>query len=324
MITALNDEVFFNHAKIRSHKTLHPENLKKINELITYTFPGLLSALQEFEISSCISRELRSELTLPRTTIYSRLLKCWENDLRNEIRLIKPSVKVVNLIDLHMCKYVINDLITAVSTGSRETTYLDTSLVEYLKTDEEVNKVISVMSRKGFMNNVILSVLKEYRKMKIKELDVNELSRKLSVSYFRNLENTLRELNVSPYGLRCVGFLKEFEGSKPRLRKALIEERDLRTVATVLTQRQREVVLRASKNTHEFEYVLSILPARFCHDLLKSLPVSADTLLDYLLLKDVEFSLLSYVIYLINSEYPQDLIKEEVRRWLELYESITE
>ncbi|MEO3993300.1 MAG: hypothetical protein QN229_03185 [Desulfurococcaceae archaeon TW002] len=319
----VSDEIFFNYIKIRTHRTLHPENIKRINELVTYTFPGLLSALQEFEISSCLGRELRSDLPLSRIIIYSKLLKCWENDLRNVIRLIKPSENVVNVIDLYISKYVINDLTGIISAGLKETTYLDTSVAESLKTAKEVSEIISVMSKKGFMNEVISTILGEYRRMKISELDVGKLSRKLSTSYFRSLENTLRKLNVSSYGLRCVEFLKEFEEAKPLLRKTLLKKRDLRTVATMLTQKQREVILRASKNTHDFEYVLSILPTHSCHNMLKSLPVSADTLLDYLLLKEIEFSFLSYVIYLINSGYSLDLIKEEVRRWLEFYESIT-
>lgn len=324
MVITANDEIFFNRIKIRSHKTLYPENMKRINELATYTFPGLLSALQGFEASSCVSRELRSGLALSRTATYSKLLKCWESDLRNTIRLIKPSKDVVSLIDLYVGKYVINDLIGIIGTGLKETTYLDTHVVESLKTAKEVSEVISMMSKRGLMSEVLSSVLEEYRKLKISELNVSELSRKLSLSYFRSLENSLRRLSVSSYGLRCVKFLSEFEEVRHSLRKALLEGGDLRAVATTLTQKQREVVFRTSKNTHDFEYVLSVLPTHFCHSMLKSLPVSVDTLLDYLLLKEVEFSLLSYVIYLINSEYSPDLIKEEVRRWLRLYESITE
>lgn len=324
MIVSVNDEIFFNHIKIRTHRTLHPENVGRINELVTYTFPGLLSALQSFEISSCVGRELRSDLPLSRTLIYSKLLKCWESDLRNMIRLIKPSENVVNLIDLYISKYVINDLTGIISTGLKEITYLDTSIAESLKTAKEVSEIISIMSKKGFMSEVISAILGKYRRIKISELDVGEFSRKLSVSYFRSLENTLKKLNVSSYGLRCVEFLKEFEGVKPSLRKTLLEGGDLRAVVTMLTQKQREIILRASKNTHDFEYVLSVLSTHFCHNVLKPLPVSADTLLDYLLLKDFEFSLLSYVVYLINSGYSPDLIKGEVGRWLGLYESITE
>lgn len=323
MIT-VNDEIFFNHVKLRSHKTLSPENLRRINELAIYTFPGLLSALQGFEISSCVSRELRSNLPMSRTTVYSKLLKCWENELRDEIRLIKPSEKVVNVIDLYIGKYVISDLIGVVSAGVKETIHLDTSITEFLGVDKEVGEVISVISKKGFAYDVISSVLREYRKVKIRELDVGEFSRKLSTSYFKSLKNTLKELNVSSYGLRCVEFLEEFDEVKPRLRRALIEGGDLRSMATVLTQKQREIVLKTSRDVHEFEYVLSVLSTHFCHSMLKSLPVSADTLLDYLLLKEVEFSILSYVIYLVNSGYSPDLIKEEIGRWLRLYESITE
>ena len=323
MVTT-NDEIFFNHVKLRSHKTLSPENLRRINELAAYTFSGLLSALQGFETSSCISRELRSDLPMSRITVYSKLLKCWESELRSEVRLIKPSERVVNLIDLYVGKYIISDLIGVVSAGVKETIYLDTSIAEFLKTDREVGEVISAISRKGSTYNLISSVLRDYRKVKIRELDVGEFSRKLSASYFRGLKNTLKELNISSYGLRCVEFLEEFEELKPRLRKALIEGRDLRSIATPLTQKQREVVLRTSKNIHDFEYVLSVLPTYFCHSMLKSLPISADILLDYLLLKEVEFSLLSYVIYLVNTGYSADLIKEEIGRWLRLYESITE
>lgn len=324
MVIAASDEIFFNRVKIRSHRTLHPENMKKINELVTYTFPGLLSALQGFEAGSCVSRELRSGLALSRTATYSKLLKCWESDLRNTMRLIKPSKDVVSLVDLYMSKYVINDLTGIIGAGLEEATYLDTHAVESLKTVKEVSEVISVMSKRGLMNEVLYPVLSEYRKLKIGELDVSELSRKLSSSYFRSVENSLRKLGVSTYGLKCVEFLSEFEEAKHLLRKTLLEGGDLRVVATKLTQKQREVLFRTSKNTHDFEYVLSVLPTHFCHSMFKSLPVSVDTLLDYLLLKEVEFSLLSYVIYLINSEYPPDLIKDEVRRWLRLYESITE
>ncbi|MEM0025694.1 MAG: hypothetical protein QXV93_05085 [Zestosphaera sp.] len=324
MTVTVNDEVFFNHIKIRSHKTIHPENMKRINELITYTFPGLLSALQEFEISSCLSSELRSGLSLSRVTIYSKLLKCWESDLRNMIHLIKPSKEVVGVVDLYMSKYVINDLIGVVSTGLRETTYLDMHVAESLKAAKDVSEVVSVMSKKGFMSEVISSVFSEYRKLKISELNFSELYTRLSESYFRSLRNSLIKLNVSSYGLRCVEFLREFERVKYLLRKALLEGGDLRVAAAVLTQKQKEAVFRASKNTHDFEYVLSILPTHFCHSTLKSLPVSVDTLLDYFLLKEVEFSLLSYVVFLINSGYSPDLIKDEVGRWLRLYESITE
>lgn len=324
MVITANDEIFFNRIKVRSHRTLHPENMKRINELVTYTFPGLLSALQGFEASSCVSRELRSGLALSRIVTYSKLLKCWESDLRNTMRLIKPSKDVVSLVDIYVSKYVINDLTGIIGAGLEETTYLDTHVVESLKTAKEVGEVISVISKRGLMNEVLSSVLREYRKLKIGELDVSELSRKLSSSYFKSVENSLRRLGVSSYGLRCVKFLSEFEGAKFLLRKTLLEGGDLRATATMLTQKQREVVFRTSKNTHDFEYVLSVLPTHFCHSMLKSLPVSVDTLLDYLLLKEVEFSFLSYVIYLINSEYSPDLIKEEVRRWLRLYESITE
>ncbi len=323
VVVSVNDEIFFNYIKIRTHRTLHPENMRRINELVTYTFTGLLSALQGFEISSCVGRELRSDLPLSRTLIYSKLLKCWESDLRNVIRLIKPSEDVVNLIDLYISKYVISDLTGIMSAGLRETTYLDTPIAESLKTAKEVSEVISIMSKKGFMSEVISAILGEYRRMKISELDVGVFSRKLSAFYFRSLENTLRKLNVSSYGLRCVEFLKEFEEAKPSLRKTLLEGGDLRAVVTTLTQKQREVILRTSRSTHDFEYVLSVLPTHFCHNILKSLPVSADTLLDYLLLKDFEFSLLSYVVHLINSGYSPDLIREEVGRWLGLYESIT-
>gem|GEM_PF-998126 len=327
VVVEISDEIFFNYVKIRSHKTLRPDSVKSINELITYTFPSLLSALQGFEVSSCLSRELRSALPLPQTTIYSKLLKCWENDLRNKVRLIKPSKKVIEVIDLYISKYVANDLIGVISSGLTETTYLEAPVVESIKkfkTTNEVGDIISLLSRRKLLNEFMSLVLKEYRKLKISELDVDELSRKLRASYFKRLEDILTELDVSPYGLRCVEFLKEFEELKQALRKALMGGEDLRLVTTKLTQKQREVVLKASKNTHDFEYVLAVLPLHFCHNMLKSLPVSVDTLLDYLLLKEFEFSILSYVIYLINTGYSPELIREEVGGWLRLYESIAE
>ncbi len=324
MVVEVSDEVFLNYVKIRSHKTLRPDNVKRINELITYTFPSLLSALQGFEVSSCLSRELRSALPLPQTTIYSKLLKCWESELRDRIRLIKPSEKVVEVLDLYISKYVTNDLVGVISTGLTETTYLEAQVVESLKTAKEVGEITSLLARRKLLSKSMSSVLKEYRKLKISEVDVNELSRKLRASYFKRLEDVFRGLNASSYGLRCVEFLKEFEELKQALRKALIGGGDLRIAATKLTQKQRDVVLKASKNAHDFEYVLAVLPLHFCHNMLKSLPVSVDTLLDYLLLKEFEFSVLSYVIYLINTGYPPELIREEVGRWLRLYESIAE
>ncbi|MEM0106588.1 MAG: hypothetical protein QXX81_08685, partial [Zestosphaera sp.] len=112
--------------------------------------------------------------------------------------------------------------------------------------------------------------------------------------------------------LECVGCVERFEGLKHSLRRALREGRDLASVLTPLTPTQRGVLTNSSSDTHALEFLLAVFPTILYHNLLRTAPSSAETLLHYILLKDWELRTFFQVIYLITSGYPIDVIQEEV------------
>lgn len=321
MFQTVNDELFFNHVKLHLHKTLSPSLAGKFSELAAPTFADFLASIQNLEISSCVVREIGGEFPMPRLTIFSRLLKCWEESVKSEIRLIKPSDNVSRLLGLHIGRYVLNDLTEVLSAGVEETAYLSPQTVNALKSVGDVNGLLSVL-RGSVDAGFIVETLGKYRSSRVGDLDFHRLSEELSSSYFREFRGVLEVLGISTRGLECVSCMERFERLRHGLRRVLRERGDLAGVLTSLTPRQREVLIHSSSDPHTLEFLLSTLPIVSCHNLLRSVPPSAETVLHYLLIKDWELLTLSQVIYLITSRYPVEVIREEVGRWMRFYESL--
>ncbi|MEM2005745.1 MAG: hypothetical protein QW705_02595 [Zestosphaera sp.] len=321
MFRTVNDEVFFNHVELRLHKTLSPSLVGRLSDLVARTFTDFLASLQDLDISSCMAREIHGESPLPRPTIYSRLLRCWEGFVRDEIRLIKPSDSVSRLINLHVGRYVLNDLAGVLSAGSEDVVYLSPQTARTLRGVAEVDGLLPVL--RGYVGaDFIVKTLRKYRGFRVGDLDIHKLVGELIESYFRELRIALEALGVSTRALECVGCVERFEGLKHSLRRALREGRDLASVLTPLTPTQRGVLANSSSDTHALEFLLAAFPTILCHNLLRTAPPSAETLLHYILLKDWELRTFSQVIYLITSGYPVDVIQEEVAGWVRFYESL--
>ncbi|MEM2021732.1 MAG: hypothetical protein QXP80_05865, partial [Zestosphaera sp.] len=175
MLQTDNDGVFFNRMRLHLHKTLTPSKVGVLHEVATYTFTDLLTALQCFEAGSCVARELRAETPLSREGIYSRLLKCWEGVLRNEIRLIKPSDCVKDVFDLYIGRYVLNDLTGILSAGVKETVYLSAQAAKALREASEVSELLSILAGSGLNVGFITDVLEKHRGLRVGELDVRKL-----------------------------------------------------------------------------------------------------------------------------------------------------
>ncbi len=317
-----NDEVFFNRVRLHLHKTLTPSRVMVLREVATYTFTDLLTTLQNFEASSCVARELSAETPLSRRGIYSRLLKCWERVLRDEIRLIKPSDCMKDVFDLYVSRYVLNDLTGILSAGVEETTYLSAQAAEALREAAEVDGLLSTLAGSGLNAGFIVDVLEKYRGFRVSELDVRKLVEELNSSFFRRLKGVLSASGASSRGLGCVDSLEGFEGVKYAVRRSIGEGGDFRGALTRLTPSQREALIKHSSDPHTLEFLLVTLPVNSCHSVLRSMPPSTDTFLHYLTVKEWEFQALSYVFYLMYIGYPTDMIRDEVGRWLRLYESL--
>ncbi|MEM2021804.1 MAG: hypothetical protein QXP80_06235, partial [Zestosphaera sp.] len=127
---------------------------------------------------------------------------------------------------------------------------------------------------------------------------------------------------ASSRGLGCVDSLEGFESVKYAVRRSITEGGDFRGALTRLTPSQREALIKHYSDPHTLEFLLITLPINSCHSVLRSMPSSTDTFLHYLTVKEWEFQVLSYVFYLIYIGYPADMIRDEVERWLRLYESL--
>lgn len=321
MFQTVNDELFFNHVELHLHKTLSPSLAGRLSGLVTPTFADFLAAIRNLEIGSCVAREIYSGSPVPRLTVYSRLLKCWEEFVRDEIRLIRPSGNVVRLFDLHMVRYVLDDLTGILSAGVEEVVYLNPQTVEALKSVGDVDGLLSAL--RGCVDvGFISKTFGKYRGFRVSDLDLHRVVEELISSYFREFKKTLEVLGVSTRGLECVGYMERFGRLRHSLRRVLREGGDLASVLTSLTPRQREVLVKSSSDIHALELLLATLPIVSCHSLLRSVPPSAETLLHYLLVKDWELLTLSQVIYLIASGYPVEVIRDEVGRCVRLYESL--
>ena len=139
-------------------------------------------------------------------------------------------------------------------------------------------------------------------------LDIYEISKKLRPS-----------LKLSS----CLRIIQLTSKLEKEVRRAVINKEDISSVLRKVPAVISNAIVAAQESIQELDVLFNVIKYMYCISELTFSPLSYDTALNYLLVKEWEAFLISFITYLITQGYDKEYILEKIGRWWKVYGYLT-
>ncbi|MCD6428760.1 MAG: V-type ATPase subunit [Desulfurococcales archaeon] len=323
-----SDLKFIEMVKARIHRCLLPSALPKITSTNLSDLGSFITFLISYDVSKCIQTYIKLDERVGINSIFSALSNCWMDELKKIIRLAHPSQKLKQFIEMYLSKFEISELINAL----RERDFIDKKHYYFLKPEvlsrisyaRSVSDLINVLKevRRPY-TRLFIDVLSKFSNLGLSELDVGTVERMVYERYWRELSEISRKLHPShklASSLRIIQLTSKLE---KEVRRAVVNKEDISSVLRKVPAVVSNAIAAAQGSTQELDIVFNVIRYMYCINELTFSPLSYDVVLNYLLVKEWESFLISFVTYLITQGFDKEYILERLSRWWKVYEYLT-
>lgn len=322
----VNDLAFLDIIYSKTLKTLNTNDVLRLREEGFVSLENLLSLLKGYDVVNCIYSNIKFNADLSIDDIFSCLTNCWFDELVNMCRSTMVSKEAISFVETYIVKHVITYLIMAIRYLRGESVRKPVVIIRCLEDIEGINTLSTLYDSlklcKGINVRVLMDVLHKYRELRLVDIDVDTLYRQLMDSYWRYLLMYGKLLNPRHNLIRVLELLKDLESLNTLIRRKLILSEDLNDVMRRYDYSVFKILLKAlQSDIPTYDVISSLLIYYHATTLLRYSPLSYDVLLHYLMLKEWEAIILSFIIYGLSYDL-STYVQKFLDFWVSAYASL--
>ncbi len=322
-MNSINDLKFLSKIKLYTDRTLTLKSLAVLGSQKISSVSELASALTEFHIIECVQRRLRLDNLPQQDVIYERLLLCWISDLRHDIEIIQPSESLVKVFNAFMNKYTINALFySLLNKGMEITNYpVMSSIAEAVRKAKNTNDLLgNLSSLKREDTEVLKEVMQKYLGTPLSELNPYKLYSEAIHQYFQLLEKVTGPND--PKITACLSHMKLInELSSAVRRKASAEV--LSKLLNRLPLKEGTAIRDNLEDHFRLELLLESSLMNYCSNVLSTQIFSKGTLLRYLIWKDWETKVITFLLSSLKLGYGGTYLRDVIDILVRTYDVLT-
>ncbi|MEM0453483.1 MAG: hypothetical protein QXO98_02350 [Sulfolobales archaeon] len=300
--------------KLRTLKVLSIKEVKKIIESEASEISDVLTLINGYYVVECIYKNIKLEEKLSINTIYNELCKCWVNDLITVIS--RASVDLIKFVKAYITKYAIPTLIGTikyVQTGGFERPKPIFKCLDDLSNINDVKDVIMVLRDcKEFDSKVLTEALYGYLNYKLDGIDLGRLEEELNEYYWNSLISECQKLVDSIYLKHALLILRSFHKFDTTLKRKLLLGEDITELSRKYDYSLYKSIVK-DLNINSYDYISNAFRYLRISSILKLSPLSYDIILYYLLMKEWETTIISYIIYGFTNNLEPTYVKDSLK-----------
>ena len=318
------DLKFIEILKTRMHRCVTPDTLPKITPTHLSDLGSFITFLVSYDISRCFQTYVKLDESISVNRVFSALSRCWVSDLRYVINLAHASSALRKFIDLYLSKFEISEFINAL----RERESIDKGHYYFLKAE--------VLDKVGYVRNVndLINALKDVRRpwsrlfnyvlpkysnTSLGDLNVSTVEELVYDRFWRDLMIAGRKLHPKIKLTSCLRLIQMISKLEREVRRTVISNEDLSSTLRKVPAVISNAIEAAETSVQELDTVFGAIRYMYCINELKFSPLSYDIVLNYLLIKEWESFLISFITYLMARGFDKEYILERVGRWWKVY-----
>lgn len=297
-----NDLALLSVIHLKALKSLSVGDLMRFKKAGVTTVEGLLLQIGGYDVASCIYSNVKLDTGLGIDAVFSALTRCWINGILGICKAVMASEKVTSFIRTYITKYLITYLVRSIRYIQGAAVGKPVTILGCLEDIDGINSVSKLYEMlrlcEDVNRKVLTDVLHWYREIKLADLNVSMLEMELTNSYWRHLIACGRLLQPQHNLLRVLRLLNEFRVVDMLIKKRLAMGEGVEDVMRKYDYSVfRDLVKPSLGNAMTYDITSSFLAYRYASSLLKYSPLSYDALLRYLVLKEWESMVISFIIY---------------------------
>lgn len=323
-----SDLKFIEMIKARIHRCLLPNTLPKILSTNLSDLDSFITFLVSYDVSKCIQTYVKLDEKVSIDSIFSALNSCWMDELKRIISLAHPSRRLRQFIEMYLSRFGIVELVNAL----REWDSIDKKHYYFLKS-EVLNRISYAHSVSDLINvlkdvrspyaRIFIDVLSKFSNLGLSELDVSTVEKMVYERYWRKLSEISRKLHPSLKLAACLRIIQLSSRLERDVRRAIISKEDVSSVLRKVPAVISNAIIATQESVQELDIMFNVIRYMYCINELMFSPLSYDVVLNYLLIKEWESFLVSFITYLFTQGFDKEYILERLGRWWEVYGYIT-
>ncbi len=315
----INDLKFLSVIKLMSDRTLTPKRLITLEGEKLDKPTDLASYLTGLDVIKCVESSLKLDDLPEASIIYEKLLTCWTQELSHLMRILKPSRSIQELINTYLSIYAIKALHHSLITeGSGPHYPVLSEITEGVRSSQTISELLrKLKSSSNPVIKVLLNFLTTYPNKTITEIDPHELQSDLLRKTWLRIRFSLKG---SPKAVECVSCLNAVEEALRSVRSG----EEISKALSGLSDKVKGALIDFKGDPFLLESALKLWGLTYCDTLLTYYSFSNSTILRYLLVKDWETSLVTYVLNLLKMGFPGEYVQKKVRDLVKIYELFTQ
>ncbi|RLG76669.1 MAG: hypothetical protein DRO14_03615, partial [Thermoprotei archaeon] len=248
--------------------------------------------------------------------------------LKRIISLAHPSRRLRQFIEMYLSRFGIVELVNAL----REWDSIDKKHYYFLKS-EVLNRISYAHSVSDLINvlkdvrspyaRIFIDVLSKFSNLGLSELDVSTVEKMVYERYWRKLSEISRKLHPSLKLAACLRIIQLSSRLERDVRRAIISKEDVSSVLRKVPAVISNAIIATQESVQELDIMFNVIRYMYCINELMFSPLSYDVVLNYLLIKEWESFLVSFITYLFTQGFDKEYILERLGRWWEVYGYIT-
>ncbi len=316
---------FISALKLETDKVLSP---MKLLEVIR---SGSVKSVNDFyrelghhPLINCLEARVGGEaVRLSYEGIHREAVNCWLSSLRGIMELTSPDRSHSSLVNLYLGRYELREVINAlrmVREGVRPEGFevLGEDLLSRLSVDN-VSRLVTALREAGSeVLKLVADSLVLQGASSIKDVDISRLKEQVIEAYWRRVYEAVGSIYSKSKLNECLRTLKTLDLIEEAVRESVLGG------GKAFKAKLDPLINSVLERFHGWGIDLALKIVRYvkCCDELKYSPLSADTLMPYLISKEVEVDTASLALYMISRGLIREL-EEVLGDWVRVYEEVT-
>jgi len=318
------DLKFIEVLKTRMHRCLLPNSLPKITSTHVSDLGSFITFLVSYDISKCFQSYVKPDEKVSINRIFSALSNCWVNELKRVIDLTHTSHKLREFIEVYLSRFELSEFINVL----REWELINKEHYYFLKAEvlgkvsyaRSVSDLISILKEvRRPWSHLFIYVLSKFSNLSLGDLNVSTVEELVYERFWRDLTATSRKLNPKIKLASCLRTIQMVSKLEREVRRAIINKEEVSGVLRKVPAVISSAVEAARASSQELDTLFGAIKYMYCINELMFSPLSYDTVLNYLLIKEWESFLISFITYLIARGFDKEYILERIGRWWKVY-----
>ncbi len=318
---------FLQALKLEVDNVLTPSDLK---ELLGRDLSSgdVFRELSRYAIARCLEGRVGSRLgELTYSEVHAEALKCWVEELSSIMELTSPDDVYRKFVATYVSRHEVRELINVLKqlkVGSKlgGLELIGSEVLGRLEGVATVPQVVSVLRElRTDASKLVADALLEQVEAGVKDVNLEALESRVREAFWRRLDGLASSILSKNKLSKCLRVLRTLDSIEQRVRAAFLEEGEVVAAAGKAEPLILDALDKAT-DVGDVDAIIQAVRLKACFDELKYSPLSADIMMPYLVGREFEVNVISFVIHAASLGLWR-LAAEGLKQLVVAYEEVT-